>query len=95
MNKILTEGLVFVDDKNRQRIFNGMNIDDKEIGDSFRYNLDEEFFSKYRANGFNLIRLAVQWANIEPKMGKYSESYLASMDEIFRLAEKIRRIYPA
>ena len=88
MEKILTEGLVFVDSKNRQRIFNGMNIDDKQIGDSFRYNLDEEFFSKYRANGFNLIRLAVQWANIEPKMGKYSESYLESMDEIFRLAEK-------
>lgn len=88
MDKIRTQKLNFVDESGRARIFNGMNIDDKTIGDTFRYNLDEEFFSKYQANGFNLIRLAVQWANLEPQPGKYSESYLASLDEIFRLAEK-------
>lgn len=88
INRISTRGLDFTDEKGRIRIFNGMNIDDKLIGDTFRYNLDEEFFKKYTANGFNLIRLAVQWANIEPEKGRYSESYLASIDEIFRLAEK-------
>ncbi len=88
MDRIITDGLSFRDESGRIRIFNGMNIDDKLIGDKFRYNLDEEFFSKYRARGFNLIRLAVQWANIEPDAGAYSESYLASIDEIFRLAEK-------
>ena len=85
INRISTRGLDFTDEKGRIRIFNGMNIDDKLIGDTFRYNLDEEFFKKYTANGFNLIRLAVQWANIEPEKGRYSESYLASIDEIFRL----------
>lgn len=88
MERIITSNLDFVDEAGRVRIFNGMNIDDKQIGDVFRYNLDEEFFSKYSAYGFNLIRLAIQWANIEPKMGQYSESYLKSIDEIFRLAEK-------
>lgn len=88
MDKIITRGLEFIDENGRSRIFNGMNIDDKLIGDTFRYNLDEEFFSKYTAHGFNLIRLAVQWANIEPEMGRFSESYLKSLDDIFRLAEK-------
>ena len=65
-----------------------MNIDDKLIGDTFRYDLNEEFFEKYAARGFNLIRLAMQWANIEPEPGCYSERYLASIDGIFRLAEQ-------
>ncbi len=88
MDSIKTQGLYFVDEKGRFRLFNGINIDDKAIGDVFRYDLDEEFFSKYKANGFNLIRLAITWANIEPEMEKYSESYLFSIDKIFRLAEK-------
>ncbi len=32
MNRIFTESLNFKDDEGRIRIFNGMNIDDKEIG---------------------------------------------------------------
>ena len=88
MDKILTQKLHFTDAAGRIRIFNGMNIDDKTIGDTFRYDLDETFFEKYEANGFNLIRLAVQWANLEPKPGQYSESYLASIDRIFDLAEQ-------
>lgn len=88
MDRITADGLHFTDGQGRKRIFNGMNIDDKLIGDTFRYDLNEEFFRKYVANGFNLIRLAVQWANLEPRMGEYSESYLQSIDAIFRLAER-------
>ncbi len=58
MNRIFTKSLNFKDDEGRIRIFNGMNIDDKEIGSVFRYDLNEDFFKKFRANGFNLIRLA-------------------------------------
>lgn len=88
MDKIVTRQLHFYDEAGRVRIFNGMNIDDKQIGETFRYDLNEEFFRKYAANGFDLIRLAVQWANIEPRPGQYSESYLASLDRIFELAEQ-------
>ena len=88
MERITTKGLCFVDEKGRTRIFNGMNMDDKEIRDTYRHNLDDEFFEKYRANGFNLIRLAIQWANLEPQPGQYSESYLKSIDEVFARAEK-------
>ena len=88
MDRILTKEMQFIDAAGRVRIFNGMNIDDNRIGDTFRYDLNEEFFEKYAAHGFNLIRLAVQWANIEPEPGQYSESYLASLDRVFRLAER-------
>ncbi|MCR4594485.1 MAG: cellulase family glycosylhydrolase [Clostridiales bacterium] len=88
MERITTKGLCFTDEKGRTRIFNGMNMDDKEIRDTYLHNLDDEFFEKYRANGFNLIRLAIQWANLEPQPGQYSESYLKSIDEVFARAEK-------
>ena len=88
MDRIQTHELHFTDEHGRLRFFNGMNIDDKQIGDVFRYPLDRAFFEKYTAKGFNLIRLAVTWANLEPQMGVYSESYLRSLDEIFRLAEE-------
>ncbi|MCR5150721.1 MAG: cellulase family glycosylhydrolase [Clostridiales bacterium] len=88
MDRISVDQMNFVDSVGRTRIFNGMNIDDKLIGDVFRYNLDEDFFEKYVSNGFNLIRLAVQWANIEPCPGVYNETYLMSIDNIFRLAER-------
>ena len=88
MERIRTCELHFTDEHGRLRFFNGMNIDDKQIGDVFRYPLDRAFFENYAAKGFNLIRLAVTWANLEPQMGVYSESYLRSLDEIFRLAEE-------
>lgn len=89
MDRIFADGLKFVDGEGRTRLFNGFNIDDKLIDcEKFRYNLDEEFFKKYRANGFDFIRLAVTWQNIEPQMGRFNESYLRSIDEIFDLAEK-------
>ncbi len=89
MEKFFADGLKFVDGEGRVRIFNGFNIDDKLLNQSaFRYELDEVFFGKYRAYGLNFIRLAVTWQNLEPEMGKYNESYLQSIDGIFRLAEK-------
>ena len=89
MQKIKTSKLCFVDEEGRTRIFNGMNIDDKLVNcTEFRYKLDDEFFKKYRANGLDIIRLAITWQNLEPEPEKYNESYLKSIDEIFALAEK-------
>ena len=89
MDKIITKHLNFIDEKGRTRLFNGMNIDDKLLDSKeFRYNLDEDFFKKYKARGFDFIRLAVTWQNLEPEMEKYNETYLKSIDKIFELAEK-------
>lgn len=89
MEKIFVDGMRFTDGDGRTRIFNGMNIDDKLLdGQRFRYDLDESFFRKFTANGLNFIRLAVTWQNLEPEMGRYNESYLASLDGIFALASE-------
>ena len=89
MDKIRVENLKFTDEKGRTRLFNGMNIDDKLIDrDSFRYNLDDEFFKKFRMYGLDFIRLAVTWQNLEPRAGEYNESYLKSIDGIFERAVK-------
>lgn len=89
LEKITVSKMRFVDESGRTRIFNGMNIDDKHIDSkAFHYNLDEDFFKKYKMYGFDFIRLAVTWQNLEPKPEKYNEQYLKSIDEIFRLAEK-------
>ncbi len=89
MDRIITKDIFFLDEKGRVRLFSGYNIDDKLLDQTeFRYNLDDEFFKKFKANGFDIIRLAVTWQNLEPTMGKYNESYLKSIDKIFDLAEK-------
>ena len=89
VEKIICDNLRFIDSKGRTRLFNGMNIDDKLLdSEGFRYNLDEEFFKGFCSFGLDFIRLAVTWQNLEPKMGKYNENYLKSLDSIFSLAEK-------
>ena len=89
MDKIITSEMRFVDESGRTRLFNGYNIDDKLLNQKeFRHNLDDDFFKKFRANGLDIIRLAVTWQNLEPQPGKYNESYLQSLDKIFDLAAK-------
>ena len=89
MDKITVDSMDFKDHDGRVRLFYGFNIDDKAMDrQSFAYDLNEEFFEKYTARGFNIIRLAFTWQNLEPEQGKYNESYLKSIDSIFELAEK-------
>ncbi|MCL2507936.1 MAG: cellulase family glycosylhydrolase [Oscillospiraceae bacterium] len=94
MNKIYTQGMSFVDEHGRARIFNGANICSKNHNSDvashtvFPYDLDDEFFQRYVSAGFNLIRLGVCWEELEPEMGVYNETFLKSVDEIFRRAEK-------
>ena len=89
MDSITVCQMKFIDSFGRTRLFNGYNIDDKLLdSEQFRYELDEEFFKKFRAYGLNIIRLAVTWQNLEPQMGQYNEKYLKSLDKIFELAKK-------
>ena len=84
MDQLHAEALRFVDAQGRTRVFNGMNIQEKQGGrDQLGYDLDDAFFEKYTARGMNLIRLAVVWENLEPAPGQYNESYLRSIDGVF------------
>ncbi|MDR2687143.1 MAG: cellulase family glycosylhydrolase [Oscillospiraceae bacterium] len=89
MDNLYARGLRFVDGQGRTRIFNGMNIQEKQGGRSrLGYDLDDAFFQKYTARGLNLIRLAVVWENLEPRPGRYNEGYLRSVDEAFDRAAR-------
>ena len=65
MNTISVNGQSFIDDKGRERIFNGLNFVDKHcLPDEdgvIRYHTDltEETLSAVAARGVNIVRLGV------------------------------------
>ena len=92
MNTISTFGKAFVDEFGRERMFKGFNIVDKrnfkgEEGEvkSFNFDFNDAFFERYKARGFNILRLGFSWDIIEPKPGKYNEEFL---DDIGRILDK-------
>ena len=94
MNTISVRGRSFIDDKGRERIFNGLNFVDKHcLPDEdgvIRYHTDltEETLAALAAKGVNIIRLGVTWAAIEPEQGRYNTVYLDGVREALRLCEK-------
>ena len=87
MNQIVTSGTRFIDDKGRERIFNGVNyvykgVETDENGalcDVIHYkdHLTDELLSALAAKGVNVIRLGCTWAGIEPEMTRYNMVYLS------------------
>lgn len=94
MFRISTEGKRFVDSEGRQRIFNGVNLCDKGVGEwgekRRKYNVDfnEETISKLAESGVNLVRLGMTWDAVEPEPGKYDEDYLDRVEKVCDLCEK-------
>ena len=92
MEKINVSGLSFVDEHGRERIFTGMNIVDKgNFGDgkyTFSFKIDDELLTKYKALGFNIIRLGFSWGAMEPAPGKYNDVFL---DEIEKIVDRCAR----
>lgn len=89
MNKISTLGKSFIDEFGRERIFKGFNIVDKRDFKSeeggvktFSFNFDDAFFQRYKARGFNILRLGFSWDLIEPEPGRYNEAYLNDIGRI-------------
>ena len=91
MNKIVVDGKKFVDEFGRQRIFNGVNYCDKGefngwgVPRTFHLNGNEDTENAVRElseKGFNIIRLGVTWAAIEPTPGKYDEEYIDRIEAL-------------
>ncbi|MCL2494234.1 MAG: cellulase family glycosylhydrolase [Oscillospiraceae bacterium] len=86
MDQITVKGRRFVDALGRERIFHGINF---PMGKTDPPTLEEGFFVKSRALGFNILRLGPCWSKIEPEFpGEYDEAYLKIMDGIFDMAER-------
>lgn len=94
MDKISVKHTSFIDEGGRERIFNGVNLVFKgeynEETNTMNYipNWDEEMFADLAALGINLVRLGLVWKAIEPKPGKYDDSYLNKMEEYIDLCAK-------
>ncbi len=94
MHTISVKGQSFIDDKGRERIFNGVNFVDKHcLPDEdgvIRYQtaLNEETVKAIAAKGMNIVRLGTTWAAIEPEQGVYNTAVLDGLKETLRLCEK-------
>lgn len=93
MDKILTRGKSFVDEYGRERIFNGVNLCDKGWRDEngkfcHVYEYDDKMFRALAENGFNIVRLGITWAAVEPECGKYNEKYLDCVRKMLDQCEK-------
>lgn len=90
MNKIISNGTAFYDEKGRERIFSGVNVVDKSDYKPGKqdYPLDGEAISGFRKRGFTLIRLGFTWAKAEPQPGKYNDEYFNSISDVLDECEK-------
>ena len=79
----------FVDGDGRQIIFNGINLVNKNPEEGYIGNFDDSLiFKSFKKYGFNIIRLGIIWAGLEPEPGVYNEDYLAKIDKQIKLAEE-------
>lgn len=89
MEKILTDGMRFVDEFGRERIFSGVNIVDKNSqGDKYAFDVTHELLDGFVKKGINIIRLGFTWALLEPKPGEYNDAYLDSYEKIIDMANE-------
>lgn len=92
MDRILTEGMRFVDEYGRERIFAGMGVCDKRDFDRKKpgmYDGADTFpFEEFKARGFDVIRLGFTWAAMEPVPGKYNEELIKSISDFLDKCEE-------
>ncbi len=92
MDKIFVDGMRFVDEYGRERIFSGMNVVDKKDYDSknpaYGYSSDTFPFEEFRARGYDMIRLGFTWSAMEPTPGKYNETLIATLCDFLDKCEE-------
>ncbi len=79
------EGRYIVDEEGRAVVLRGANYGGLEFG-TFVHR--EEDLARMAKWGFDVIRLPIAWAYIEPKPGYIDESYLKRIDQIIPWAKK-------
>lgn len=85
MDRILVNGMRFVDEHGRERVFHGINVVCKDRSRGYVYRLDRPTLERFRGMGFNLVRLGVIWDGVEPEPGVYNQEYLAELEEQVRV----------
>lgn len=92
MNKIFIDNTSFKNKDGAEVILYGVNFvnkgEMKRGKRDYSKQLNEKLILKFKAAGFNCIRLGLIWDAIEPEPGKYDEEYLDKMVEVGKLCEK-------
>ncbi len=73
---IRVEDKRFVDESDREIIFNGINVVNKNFADNFLPQIDKSVLIKFNKWGINLVRLGINWSALEPEPLKYDRDYL-------------------
>ncbi|WP_030688788.1 cellulase family glycosylhydrolase [Streptomyces globisporus] len=80
---------VLTDEHGRALTLRGWNVEDKgNRGDAALSAITEKHFRDLRAKGFGFARLLVFWDDLEPRPGRYSQTYLRKIERILDWAEK-------
>lgn len=89
MDRISVNGNVLVDEIGRERIFNGINMVNKNsLAEGIPDDWTEETIAAFKSKGINVIRLGMVWAAIEPCPGEYNEKYLDSFSNFMDICAK-------
>ena len=92
MLRITRKGLNFYDENSRQVFFNGVNIcfkeDKSKLLKQCKKIYSQKTVDELKSNGFNLVRLGMTWAGIEPEQGEYDDEYLDVFVNFASLLEK-------
>ncbi|MEV5443886.1 cellulase family glycosylhydrolase [Streptomyces sp. NPDC052644] len=79
------------DDRGRVLTLRGWNVEDKaNRGDAALSAVTERHFRDLAAHGFGFARLLVFWDDLEPRRGRYSETYLRKIERVLDWAHKHR-----
>ncbi|MFI8913504.1 cellulase family glycosylhydrolase [Streptomyces sp. NPDC053513] len=77
------------DEHGRTLTLRGWNVEDKaNRGDAALSAITEKHFRDLRAKGFGFARLLVFWDDLEPRPGRYSQTYLRKIERILDWARK-------
>ena len=72
----------FVDTLGRVRLFHGFNSVTKQPPWYSQDMLNDTKLDLYKSWGFNVVRLGVMWAGVEPEEGRINHTYLGILEDI-------------
>ncbi len=81
---ICTKGRYIIDEDGFYVLLRGADYMGMEFG---WFGHSEEDFARMASWGFNVVRLPIGWAYIEPEESKINEDYLRRVDEIIGFAK--------
>ncbi|MEO8813760.1 MAG: cellulase family glycosylhydrolase [Mycobacterium sp.] len=85
---ISTIGTAMTDADGKVVVLHGLNVSSKSPDEPFADGFDNADAAFLAANGFNVVRLTVEWSGVEPEPGVFNDAYLASIEQTVQTLAK-------